>query len=268
MLARSLTPVGYYAATRAYLVSHLAKYVPGKAMVVVVRSGLVAEAGARPATAAFATLYETLVMMAAGGLIAAVGFLWSPRSASDFRMAATDTQPPPAELPVWILLVLLSLGSGLGFLILGLAPDLPDAGGPDSQAAPGGRGRCRASVLDGAAGRRVELGRSGWICLGLSQVAVLAGVEVGTSTGLIRRPDLWPVVIASVALATVAGFAVPVAPGGLGVREYVLWSALGTAIENDQAVVGALVLRLVWVVTEVVAAAALYWVPPGPRHPG
>ena len=35
------------------------------------RVGLATPYGARPATAAFATLYETLVMMAAGGLIAA-----------------------------------------------------------------------------------------------------------------------------------------------------------------------------------------------------
>ena len=47
-------------------------------MVVVMRVGLLAPAGARPATAAFATLYETLVMMAAGGVIAALGFALCP----------------------------------------------------------------------------------------------------------------------------------------------------------------------------------------------
>src|SRR5215469_8470117 len=58
------SPVGYLPALRAYLISHLGKYVPGKAMVVLMRVGLVTPYGARPATAAFATLYETLVMMA------------------------------------------------------------------------------------------------------------------------------------------------------------------------------------------------------------
>ena len=43
---------------------------------------------------------------------------------------------------------------------------------------------------------------------------------------LCRTLDLVPVVIASVALATVAGFVVAVLPGGLGVREGVLMSAL------------------------------------------
>ena len=43
-------------------------------MVVVMRAGLSVPYGARAATAAIATFYETLVMMAAGGLVAALGF--------------------------------------------------------------------------------------------------------------------------------------------------------------------------------------------------
>ena len=73
---------------RAYLVSHLGKYVPGKAMVVVMRAGLSMPYGARGATAAIATFYETLVMMAAGSLMAALGFALagaSPSLASSCR---------------------------------------------------------------------------------------------------------------------------------------------------------------------------------------
>ena len=62
-------------------------------------------------------------------------------------------------------------------------------------------------------------------------------------------------VIASVALATVAGFVVAVLPGGLGVREGVLMSALAPALGSDNAVVAALALRLVWVAAELAAAA-------------
>ena len=69
---------------------------------------------------------------------------------------------------------------------------------------------------------------------------------------------LAPVVIASVAFATVAGFVVPVLPGGLGVREGVLMSALAPALGPDHAVVAALVLRLVWVGAELVAAAVFF----------
>jgi len=68
---------------------------------------------------------------------------------------------------------------------------------------------------------------------------------------------LLPVVIASVALATVAGFVVAVLPGGLGVREGVLMVALGPVFGQDLAVVAALALRLVWVAAELLAAAVL-----------
>jgi uncharacterized membrane protein YbhN (UPF0104 family) len=64
-------------------------------------------------------------------------------------------------------------------------------------------------------------------------------------------------VVASVALATVAGFVVPIAPGGLGVREWVLWTSLGTSLNHDRAVVASLTLRLVWVAAEVAAALVL-----------
>src|SRR5829696_1167959 len=74
IMKASATPVRLGPAVRAYLISHLGKYVPGKALVVVMRVGLVTPYGARAATAAFATLYETLDMMAAGGLVAALGF--------------------------------------------------------------------------------------------------------------------------------------------------------------------------------------------------
>jgi glycosyltransferase 2 family protein len=68
---------------------------------------------------------------------------------------------------------------------------------------------------------------------------------------------LVPVVIASVALATVAGFVVAVLPGGLGVREGVLMSALAPALGSDRSVVAALMLRLVWVAAELAAALVL-----------
>src|ERR1700674_863114 len=42
VVRRGQVQVPYLAALRAYLISHLGKYVPGKAMVVVIRAGLLA----------------------------------------------------------------------------------------------------------------------------------------------------------------------------------------------------------------------------------
>ena len=93
----------------------------------------------------------------------------------------------------------------------------------------------------------------GWVLLGLSQLAVVRAFD---PAGRSYSSWAWrPVVIASVALATVAGFVVAVLPGGLGVREGVLMSALAPVIGSDQAVVASLSLRLVWVAAELAAAA-------------
>ena len=94
-----------------------------------------------------------------------------------------------------------------------------------------------------------------WVLLGASQMEVACALRrLGTGEYL----RLLPVVTASVALATVAGFAVAVLPGGLGVREGVLMYALAPALgDASLATVAALALRLVWVAAELVAAAVL-----------
>jgi uncharacterized membrane protein YbhN (UPF0104 family) len=254
VLAASHTPISTYAAVRAYLISHLGKYVPGKALVVVMRAGLSVPYGARPATAAFATFYETLVMMAAGGLFAAVTFGW-------------DTVLP-VVLPlgigtVRIPLALLGFGMGIVFLVVvepRIFPRLASLGrlpfrGVGVDALP----RVTWRLL----GVGLLLSTLGWTLLGLSQVAVLS--MLGPSRLLQSN---WPAVIASVALATVAGFVVPLAPGGLGVREWVLWTALSASIDRDRAVVAALVLRLAWMVGELIAATIVGVLRPTPVAAG
>jgi hypothetical protein len=236
ILTHSPTPVLFLPAVRAYYISHLGKYVPGKALVVVMRAGLSASSGARPATAAFATLYETLVMMAAGGTIGVLGFL-----------------VPPVQ---WIPLAV-SAGLGAAFLVV-VAPrvfpwvskliSVPFPGvGPDAFPFFSGR----------LLGEGLLWSVAGWVFLGLSEVAVISAIAPRTVA-----LDLWPVIIASVALATVAGFAVAVLPAGLLVREWVLMTTLVPAVGENVAVVSTLLLRLVWVVAEVLAAAALGLVRP------
>jgi uncharacterized membrane protein YbhN (UPF0104 family) len=241
----TLPGIGAAPALRAYLISHLGKYVPGKALVVVMRATLCTPHGTRAATAAFATLYETLVMMAAGGLVAATGFALSPARSVRVSLGRFG----PLSAPLWVL----GLGAATMFLVvvevrvfrrISRLVSLPFPGvGPE--ALPGLTPRL---MLEGLLWSSL-----GWMLLGLSQVAViLALVPEGLPV------TAWPLAVASVALATVAGFAVPVAPGGLGVREWVLWTGLGSALDHDRAVVSALALRLVWVVGELIAAAVLW----------
>ena len=253
-LMRSVpNPVGRFASWRAYLVSHLGKYVPGKAVVVVLRVGLLTPHGARAATAAFATLYETLTMMAAGGLIAAVGFALAPLPPLSIPLGSGRTVAVP--------LVLLSLALGAGFLILVEPRVFPRLSGLVRVPFP----NIRRDDLPGFSHRLLGEGlvwsAAGWTLLGLSQVAVVRALAP-SGVPLVA----WPQVIASVALATVAGFVVAIFPGGLVVREGVLIATLSSLLGDERAVVAALALRLVWVAGELLAAGLLTFVrPPVPE---
>lgn len=253
ILAASATPVGLLAAIRAYLISHLGKYVPGKAMVVLIRAGLVAQAGARPATAAFATLYETLTMMAAGGLMAALGFALRPVAPLRLALGSERGVPLPPLLlslilaiPFWAMIwprVFPRLSAWISLPFPGVGPEaLP---------------RFSGSLL----GVGLACSAVGWILMGLSQVAVVWALD---PAGVAVRE--WPLLVASVAVATVAGFVVAL-PGGLGVRELVIMTTLAPAMGADLAVVAALALRLAWVIGEVAAALLLSFVRPPKGSP-
>ena len=56
---------------RAYYIGHLGKYVPGKAMVVILRTGMVRGHRVDTAVAAASVFFETLTMMAVGAFLAA-----------------------------------------------------------------------------------------------------------------------------------------------------------------------------------------------------
>ncbi|QEH34469.1 hypothetical protein OJF2_30080 [Aquisphaera giovannonii] len=252
VLRASPTPVGTGPALRAYLISHLGKYVPGKAMVVVMRAGLSVPYGARAATAAIATFYETLVMMASGCLVAAAGFAAAGPS------PALRVRPPglgAISVETYRLAAAASLGLGLAFLLVVTPPAFRRLSLLFSMPFPKVGAEALPRFDAGLLLRGLGWTAATWILFGASQVeVVLALVPLGPG----RWPALMPVVAAAVAFATVAGFVVALMPGGLGVREGVLMLALAPAVgSEDVAVVAALTLRLVWAAVEVLAAAVL-----------
>lgn len=230
LLRSSTHPISWLAAVRAYVVGHLGKYVPGKAFVVVMRVGLATPFGARAGSVAVAAFYETLLMMAAGGLMAGVGFVMAGRSLSNAAFLAT-------------------LGSGVGlmflvmceprvfnFLTRTISRRWPEAQASFPKINP------RTLVLG------LVMGLPTWTLWGLGHVAVIHGL------GNEVAPPLWPVLIASVALATVLGFVVAVLPGGLGVREWVLMVTLEPLLGLSLAVTSTLALRLIQVFAELVVS--------------
>ena len=61
---------------RAYFIGHLGKYVPGKAMVIIIRAGLLSGPRVDPAAAAAAVFVETMTMMAVGTALGAGIVAW------------------------------------------------------------------------------------------------------------------------------------------------------------------------------------------------
>jgi uncharacterized membrane protein YbhN (UPF0104 family) len=154
------------------------------------------------------------------------------------------------------LAALTSLGLGVAFLVVVWPPVFGRIAGLVSSPIPGVGREAMPRLTGKLLGQGMLWSTAGWILLGLSQLAVIRSFERGGAWARVVE-GLVPMVIASVALATVAGFVVAVLPGGLGVREGVLMLALEPALGPDRSVVAALVLRLVWVVAELAAALIL-----------
>jgi glycosyltransferase 2 family protein len=96
-------PVTFRDAARAYYCGHLGKYIPGKAMVLVIRSAMVKDRGCPAQTAAITAAYETLTMMGTGLV---VGVLLAPLQ----QWIAPDKQ-------TWIaVLTVIALAAGLPFI--------------------------------------------------------------------------------------------------------------------------------------------------------
>lgn len=224
---------------RAFYIGHLGKYVPGKALVVVLRTDLVRSPRVSTSVAATSVFVETLTMMGVGAFIAAalLGALFREH--------------------VWLIAL------ALGLMIAAGAPTLPPVFrrlvrlvgvrrvDPDIDAA-----------LAGLDYRLMSFGwitvAAGWWLLGLSLWLVLHAIGAPVTF----TPDHLALVTACVALAMVAGF-LSLLPGGIGIREFVVMTLLAQPFGAGAAAVSAILLRLVWLLGEVILAGVLYaWRPP------
>lgn len=95
-----------------------------------------------------------------------------------------------------------------------------------------------------------------WWLHGLSLGCTIQAMGVGSFVW-----EAWPRWTAAVSLGTVAGFVVLLSPGGLGVREGMMMLALEPSLGAGAALVP-VVLRLIWFVSEALAAVACYWLIP------
>jgi uncharacterized membrane protein YbhN (UPF0104 family) len=226
-------PLG--AVLRAYYVGHLGKYVPGKALVIVLRSGLLARYGVKPGAATISVFYETFTMMAVGSAVAVVMLLWKFREQTTWLavagvMACATAAPTIPPLFEFILYRLRKRG---------------------------------VESAESCSVRRLGFGTlaGGWLIVALGWA--LMGLSIATTleaagfAAEVSRLDQWAVGTAAAALSIVLGF-LSFIPVGLGVREAVLLTVLKGTYGEAGALVAAVLVRLVWLVSEVVVSAILY----------
>lgn len=226
---------------RAYYVGLLGRYIPGKAMVVVIRGGLLARYGVRPATAAVSVFYETLTMMAVGSAVGVVMLLWKF-----------------PEQKTWLATAVVTM------LVTG-APTIPAVREFLIK-------RLRRGRLDSESSHNVK--RPGFASLVFCWCVVAVGwCLMGTSIALTLRAagfaaagswfDQWAVGTAAASLSVVLGF-LSFIPVGLGVREAVLFTVLKGTYGEPAALVAAVLVRLVWLLSEVAVSVILYFWGPKP----
>ncbi|MBS0202417.1 MAG: flippase-like domain-containing protein [Planctomycetes bacterium] len=247
---------GLYESIRAYFVGHLGKYVPGKALVLVIRGAMLKEGGTSPVLGGLTAAYETLVSMAAGASIAvALAPLVIPTGLWE-RLPAGMQFLRQQSLLVPLVVAFVTIAStpisAMLFTRIGRK-----AVPPVENASPARTGISARLVLHG-----VLITSAGWVCHALSLGCTLQSVSESAVEW-----NQFPVWLATVSLSTFSGFVVMVAPGGLGVREWVLVEILKdqSTIGVEKAIVVAGLLRLVWFVAELAVAGPLYIIKPR-RH--
>jgi uncharacterized membrane protein YbhN (UPF0104 family) len=246
---RTLVALGYQppllATLRAYYFGQLGKYVPGKAMVIILRVAAMRRWAPSMRLVIVSVFVETLTMMAVGALLAAV------ISALVLKSDA------------YISLIALAMACAAG------GPTLPPVLRWFGRIGAGRFGQSNESnpQADESADiqsrlRGITLGvlSAGWVasivCWMLFAASLWGTLRAIGVEGLHLLTNL-PVLITAVTFAVVAGF-LSMLPGGLVVRDAVLMQLLAPICGEANALVAAVLMRLVWLVSEVVACGILY----------
>ncbi|MCS5631345.1 MAG: YbhN family protein [Pirellulaceae bacterium] len=221
---------------RSYALSHLGKYVPGKALVVIIRSDQVTSSRVKRSVAVVGVFVETLGMMAVGGILASVLLIAGYGQTHDsgwliFLAVGLAAASGVGASPPMFRFVLRYLGKRRGLSALNEAIN----------------GLTWQFLLKGWL-----LAAVGWLFFGGSMVFVLLAFPSLEGSARFDIGD-YPQIMAAVALSMVAGF-LSLLPGGAGVREMVISTLLTPLIGPVFAIISAVSLRVVWLLCELGAA--------------
>ena len=237
----SPTP-GLWESICAHVCGQIGKYVPGKFMVVVIRTALIKSSRTSAAVAAAAAFLETLTMMAVGAFVACL-FLtyysiqtqnWTYLAASITMVVCAGAPTIPAVF-VWIVR---KIGKSK------VAPELLNID--------------KLSFGTLARGWILEL--CCWAGFAFSYWLTLKAVGVEK----LNLAADFPQAVGVTAFAVSSGFLVLFTPGGLGVRDLAFIGLMTPWMEAKMpgsglamATIASVVVRLVWLTTEFLAACVL-----------
>lgn len=220
----------------AYFYGNLGKYVPGKAMVVVLRVAEISRWGGKKVATTLTVFMETLSTMAVGGAVAAVCVM---ALNLDWRISA-------GSLGLLVATVVPTAPGLLRLALRKLQPGVP-----------------AETIAEWTNRLNWQLTLKGWAILsltwlgyGLSLGCILYGLH--STQWLVASPIvIWLSIFAACALAVVIGF-LSMLPGGAGVRELVLATVLTPVVGPTAALCCAIWLRITWLVAELMMAGLSY----------
>ena len=213
------------ASAHIYYIGQLGKYVPGSVWAVVAQSELGLEHRISRSRSAVVALGALAVLVVTGTGVAATALsITSPRSLQSYWWAL------PA-LPVGFCLLLPPVFNRLIRVAL--------------------KATGRGGATDGIGGRSL-LVSSAWALVMWGFFGAQAWVLADALGG--RSPHIAVICVGAFALAWVVGLLVVVAPAGAGAREAALVLALGSVLDRPEALVLALVSRIIMVVADAVLA--------------
>jgi uncharacterized membrane protein YbhN (UPF0104 family) len=235
VLVKAGQHVGFGESIRAYYISQLGKYVPGKWMVILLRRTLLRDPRVETTVVAASVFFETLSMLAVGAAISALVLLvWHPRQQLLIATAVGSS----------LLLGIPTVPSVFQWLIhvLRVGKLNPTAGAKFRRL---GAGTITIGWLSMAAG---------WLVQGMALWATLRALSA-TNAGPLGELSLHTT---AVALGVVAGFLSQI-PGGLAVREWVSGELMVPQYGAAIGMISAVVFRLVLLVSELVISTILYF---------
>ncbi|MDZ4849041.1 MAG: lysylphosphatidylglycerol synthase transmembrane domain-containing protein [Pirellulaceae bacterium] len=228
------------AAQTAFATGNLGKYVPGKAMVLILRSGAMQRFGVPISTSIVSIFIETLTSLAVGGALGAI------------TLSALNP-------PRWL------LGMAIGVAAISLAPTIPPLFRRILESLTRYRHLRIPKKLPHAMNWRLVgsgwcLFFLAWLLMGTSLWVLCESIRdsMTIESSLVSTPSvsslrLWWISISAACLGFVIGF-LSMLPGGAGVREVVVTMLLAPAIGYAPALAAAVLYRIANLIAELMMA--------------